>query len=219
MQCLQDLISQYGLPKWLFTDNGTIAKFLPSQCIDHIASFLIYPKSNWFIEHQIKATKTALTTAKASAISIDHLHMTIRSKLIGPHLPFPSEILHNWPDDHLGHPSHTVDYKEVRNFLIAKKAQHKEHHGKRHNACPLPVLFPGQDVLYLSQSNHTSYLKGTITAPVNTPRSYLIEAQGRKYCHTRQHIHPINSDIPASFTGLCTHTLQNPEADLSQETS
>ena len=65
---LQNLISQYGPPKWLFTNNGppfsleALERFLSTQHIDHVTSSLHYPKSNSFIERQ---TKVALITAKA----------------------------------------------------------------------------------------------------------------------------------------------------------
>ena len=121
IQHLKELISQYGPPKWFFIDNESLAKFLSPQCIDHITSSPFYIKSNRCIECQIKTIKTALITIKASRTSIDHLHMTLRSTLIGPHLSSLHEILHNCTDDHPGQPSHPVVYEEVGNYLIAKK--------------------------------------------------------------------------------------------------
>ena len=57
---LHNLISQYGPPKRFFLDNGApfsseaLQKFLASQYVDHITSSPHYPKSNSFIERQIK---------------------------------------------------------------------------------------------------------------------------------------------------------------------
>ena len=62
---LQNLISQYGPPKSLFSDNGpqfsseVFQKFLASWYIDHITLSPHYLKSNGFIERQIKNIKTA----------------------------------------------------------------------------------------------------------------------------------------------------------------
>ena len=56
IQKLQNLISQDGPPRRLFTDNRPpfssedLAKFLLSQCIGHITSLPHYPKSNSFTE-------------------------------------------------------------------------------------------------------------------------------------------------------------------------
>ena len=50
--------------------------------------------------------------------------------------------------------------------------------------------------------------------PTSTLRSYMIEAQGRTYWHTRQHICPINTDVPPLFARPSKHTLQEPEENL-----
>ena len=86
---LQNLISQYGPPKRLYSDNGppfsskAFQKFLTSQYIDHITSSPLYPKSNGFIEWQIKTIKTALATASSSGKSLDDLLLSLRSTPIG----------------------------------------------------------------------------------------------------------------------------------------
>ena len=62
---LQNLISQYGPPKKIFSDDGSpflseaLQMFLASQYIDHITSSPHYPKSNGFLETQIKTIKIA----------------------------------------------------------------------------------------------------------------------------------------------------------------
>ena len=55
-QCLQDLISQYGLSSLIHTDNGPpftsdeLSQLLQCNHIDHITSFPHFPLSNDFIE-------------------------------------------------------------------------------------------------------------------------------------------------------------------------
>ena len=51
-----------------------------------------------------------------------------------------------------------------------------------------------------------SYLEGTIVSHANTPRSYIIKAQGHRYRHNRQHIRPINTDPPSPLSRPYTHT-------------
>ena len=74
---------------------------------------------------------------------------------------------------------------------------------------PYLTLAPGQDVLFLSLVDQMSYLEGTIVSRANTPRSYIIEAQGHRYRHNRQHIKPINTDPPSllarPYTALQSH--------------
>ena len=191
---LQNLISQYGPPKRFFSDNGpsfsskAFQKFLASQYIDHIISSPLYPKSNGFIKQQIKTIKTALATANSSGKSLDDFLLGLRSMPIGLHLPSPREILHNRTQDQPGQPSHPVDFEEVRNYLIVQKSTQKRHYDKRHNFRDLPELYPGQTVLFLSPADTNIYIEGTITGPSSTPHSYTIEAQGRIYCHNREHI-------------------------------
>ena len=82
-----------AVQKVFFPDNGppfsseALQKFLTSQYIDHITSSPHYPKSNGFIERQIKTIKTALDTAKSSGKYLDDLLLSLRSTPIGPHLP------------------------------------------------------------------------------------------------------------------------------------
>ena len=191
---LQNLISQYGPPKRLFSDNGppfsskSFQRFLASQYIDHITSSPLYPKTNSFIKWQIKMIKTALATANSSGKSINDLLLSLRSMPIGPHLPSPREILHNRTQDQPGQPPQPVDFEEVRNYLIAQKSTQKRHYDKRHNIRYLPELYPGQAALFLHPVDTNINIEGAITGPSTTPSSYTIEAQGRTYCHNREHI-------------------------------
>ena len=81
----------------------------------------------------------------------------------------------------------------------------KKHHNCKHNVKPLPKLQPGQPALFVSSTDSESYIEGTITGPTTTPRSYMIEAQGRIYYHTRQHIYLINIDTPIPFSRPSMH--------------
>ena len=97
---LTQLFSQYGMPNTISTDNGPpfnsepFTKFLIEQRVDHITSSLHYPKSNGFIERQVKTMKTALATAAASRKTLDDVLLSLRSTPIGPNPTSPREILH-----------------------------------------------------------------------------------------------------------------------------
>ena len=171
------LFSQYGNPKSLTTDNGPpfssepFAQFMSNQRVEHITSSLHYPKSNGFIERQVKTMKTSLATATTSGKTLDDVLLSLRSTPIRPNLPSPREILHNHTEECPGHPSHPVNYEQVRNYLLDKKATQKEYHDKSHNAKPLPELEPGQKVLFLSPRGKNQYIKGiTTTKSINTQK-------------------------------------------------
>ena len=210
---LEQLISQYGYSFSLSTDNGppfssvTFAKFLTKNKIDHITSLLHYPKSNGYIECQVKTIKTAPATAEASGKTLDKVLLNIRSTPIGSNLPSPQEILHNCTEDRPGKPSQPVNFEQIRNYLIIQKEVQKDNYDQRHQAKPLPELWPGQEVLFLNPAeNKSKYIQGTILSPSSTTRSYKIEANGRIYCHTRQHICRINVITP--FTRPCATQCQ-----------
>ena len=80
----------------------------------------------------------------------------------------------------------------VRNYLITQKISQKENHDKAQSVKTLPELIQGQEVLFLSPADPNQYIEGTIITKAPQPRSYLIESQGTTYCHTFQHICPLN---------------------------
>ena len=122
------LFSQYGTPKCLTTNNGPqftsepFAKFLLNQRVDHIISSPHYPKSNGFIERQVKTIKASLAMATASGKTLDNILLSIRSMPIGSKLPSPREILHNCTEECPGQPSHPINYEQIRNYLLDTKA-------------------------------------------------------------------------------------------------
>ena len=69
---LPGLISQYGLPCLLYTDNSPTcaseehAQFLQHSHIDHVISSPHIPRSNGFTEWQVRTLKTTLSTAQNS---------------------------------------------------------------------------------------------------------------------------------------------------------
>ena len=80
---LTQLFSQYGTPNTISTDNGPpfnsepFTKFLIEQRVDHITSSPHYPKSDGFIERQVKTMKTALATAAASRKTLDDVLLSL----------------------------------------------------------------------------------------------------------------------------------------------
>ena len=191
---LTQLFSQYGTPNTISTDNGPpfnsepFTKFLIEQRVDHITSSLHYPKSNGFIERQVKTMKTALATAATSRKTLDDVLLSLRSTPIGPNLPSPREILHNCMEKRPGQTPHTIDYEEIRNYLLGKKSTQKRYHDQSHSVKPLTELKPGQKILFLSPKDENQYIEGTVTSKASTPKSYYLESEGKQYCHTRQHI-------------------------------
>ena len=127
------LFSQYSTPNTISTNNGPpfnsepFTKFLIEQRVEHITSSPHYPKSNGFIERQVKTMKTALATATASRKTLDDVLLSIRSTPKGPNLPSPREILHK-PHGRKdqGQTPHAVDYEEIRNYFVRQEVNTEE---------------------------------------------------------------------------------------------
>ena len=168
---------------------------MSKEHIEHITSSPLYPRSNGFIECQIKTIKTALSTCQESKQSVEDLLLNIRTQPIGPHLPSPREILHNRTEECPGKPSQPVNMEDIRNYLISKKTTQKENYNKHHNTKTLPDITPVQNILFLSPAEPHQYIEGAITSHASTPRSYIIVSQGRSYHRNCQHIHPLNPII------------------------
>ena len=110
-------------------------------------------------------------------------------------MPSPWGILHNRTFEC---PSkHTIlgNMGRVWNYLLSKKQTQKTHFDKAHGARELPELSLSQEVLFRSPAND-EYIPGTIIDKATKPHSYIIEAQGKQFCRTREHIRPILLNIP-----------------------
>ena len=78
-------------------------------------------------------------------------------------------------------------HEHVCNHLVVKKKSQKQYFDRAHNAKLMTQLDPGQEVLFLSPADQ-SYIPGTIVDMASTPQNYHIEAQGKCYCRTQEHI-------------------------------
>ena len=146
--CLLELISQYGPPSMLYTDNGPpfasdeLAEFLMHHHIEHSTSSPHFPRSNGFIEHQVRTIKTALNTALPAKKPLETVLLDLRSTPIGLNLPLLRKILHNRTIQHPSKPSQPVNMGRVRNFLLSHKQSQCNQFNKAHGAHALLELPP-----------------------------------------------------------------------------
>ena len=162
---LLKLISQYGPPMSLSTDNGPpfasdeLTEFLTHHHIAHHTSSPHFPRSNGFIERQVRTIKTALHTALPAKKSLESVLLDLRSTPIRSNMPAPHEILHNRTIQQPGRPSQLVDMEMIRNFLISKWQAQCDQFNKAHGVRALPELPPGQEVLLRSPASD-EYIPG-----------------------------------------------------------
>ena len=110
-------------------------------------------------------------------------------------MPSPCEILHNRTIQHPDKTSQPVNMERVRNFLLSCKQNQCNQFNKAHGACALSELPPGQEALFRSPSNN-EYIPGTIVDRATVLHSYIIEAQGKRYRRTWEHLQSIHIDLP-----------------------
>ena len=96
--CLLELISEYGPPSTHSMDNGLpftseeLTEFLMHHHIEHSTSFPHFPRSNGFIEWQVRTIKTVLNTALLSKKPLETILLDLQSTPIGPNMPSFQEI-------------------------------------------------------------------------------------------------------------------------------
>ena len=144
--CLLELTSQYGPPSTLSTDNGPpfsseeLTEFLMHHHIEHSTFSPHFPRSNGFIEQQVRTIQTVLNTILPSKKPLETVLPDLWSALIGPNMPSPWEILHNRAFQWLSKPLQPVNMENVRNFLLSHKQNQCNQFNKAHGAHTLPKL-------------------------------------------------------------------------------
>ena len=121
------------------------------------------------------------------------------------------EILYNRTIQHPERPLMPIYMGGIQNHLISKKQAQKQYFNKSHNTKPLPQLNPGQELLFLSPADQSSHTPNIIVDKALTLQSYTIEAQGKKYHRTREHICPIQQDIISKKTIHHLEPQENPK--------
>ena len=153
---LLELISQYGAPSLLFTDNRQpfaseeLANFLQCHQIKHFTSAPHFPRSNEFVEFEVQTLKAVLSTGQDSHKPLKDVLLGLQSTLIGPNIPSPCEILHNRMFQCPGKPSLPDDKESVRNYLLSHRQSQKTYFNKVHSVHDLIQLGSGQEVLFRS---------------------------------------------------------------------
>ena len=110
-------------------------------------------------------------------------------------MPSPWEILHNRTFQCPSKPLTPVNMECICNYLVSKCHSQKQSFNRAHGIRQLQELQPSQEVLLLSPAAD-QYIPGTIINKATVLHSYFVEAQGKRYSRTREHIRPIHLNIP-----------------------
>lgn len=205
---MKQVFSEQGIPQVVRTDNGPqfsskeFRDFATAYGFQHVTSSPHYPRSNGFIESQVKVVKRTL-----EKVSRDHgdpylAMLFLRSTPIDNHLPSPAQLLQNRSfHDTLPKISVGID-EDVTASLQMRQDKQKiayDHHTKA-----LKPLTPGQQVSVLNPSSH-SWQPATVNRVCDEPRSYsLVTAAGseirRNRAQIQTRVEPPSLDQPTMTT-------------------
>ena len=91
--------------------------------------------------------------------------------------------------------------ESVRNYLLSRKQSQKVQIDRAHGVHELQELGPGQEVLFRS-SGEDKYIPGTIIDRATVLSSCIMEAQGKQYHRTREHLRPIHINLSKPVTTM-----------------
>ena len=122
---------------------------------------------------------------------------------VGTNMPSHQEILHNRTFQHSGKPSTWVDMECVYIYWVYKCQLQKQAFNRAHSVRELDDLQSSQEVF---SPTADQYIPGTILEKATAPHSYAIEAQGKRYCRTRDHqAHPLKHPSPCNTMSAANH--------------
>ena len=147
---LRQIFSEQGIPKVVRSDNGphysgqAFQDFARELGFQHVTSSPHYPRSNGFIESQVKSVKAALRKAKTTHSDPDMALRCLRTTPIDHKLPSPAELLLGRAiQDNLPRKIPRDALNEVVTPRLEERQQLQKFYHDR-SARQLPALKPGQ---------------------------------------------------------------------------
>ncbi|XP_032223598.1 uncharacterized protein K02A2.6 [Nematostella vectensis] len=175
IQQMKPIFATHGTPAILISDNGTyyssqeFREFNKAWEIYHVTVSPHHHKSNGKVESAVKIMKRIIIKAKKD-----------RSDLWNQALYKP-EV-----------------QAAVTEQIIQKRKQAKHYHDR--TAKSLPSLVVGQPVRVIvhPQQAHSNWKAGTVVSMATTPRSYVVQVNGRTYRRKRVHLRDAQPDLSAA---------------------
>ena len=189
---LKQIFSEQGIPQIVRTDNGPqfnskeFSEFSSVYGFKHVTSSPHYPRSNGFIESQVKIVKRTLEKV-AKDNSDPHLALLyLRSTPVDSKLPSPAQLLQHrsFMDTLPKIPSKGDDNVLAR--LEDRQHVHKSLYDQHAKA--MEPLRPGQPVSVLDPTSHT-WKPATVRTVCDEPRSYaVVTSAGNEVRRNRAHL-------------------------------
>lgn len=195
---IKPIFATHGTPATLITDNGTnytskeFKDFTKEWDIHHVTSSPHHHQSNGKSEAAVKTTKKIIKKAKKEGQDIWKAILEWRNTITPGMTNSPAQRLMS-RRTRTFLPCATSLYKpEVQTNVeiqVATKRQKAKYYYDK-GAKELPKLIVGQPVMVKvhPQQPKSEWTAGTIKQEASSPRSYIVDVNGRKYKRNRVHL-------------------------------
>ena len=193
IETLKSQFARHGIPEKLRSDNGPqyssreFKDFCNDYQIEHATSSPLYPQSNGEAERAVQTVKRMWKKCKDKHLALLNYRTT---PVIG--LSFsPAQLLmsrrprNKVPAARQILQPKTVDIKAVKQTNAKEKATQQKYYNRKAGQ-DLPVLKPGDPVRMSPLPGTKQWLPATVLEHHSTPRSYVVQYNGRKYRRNRR---------------------------------
>ena len=194
IEVIKSQICRHSIPAELRTDNGPQYsskefEFCNQYGIQHVTSAPAYPQSNREAERAVQTVKRLWSKCEDKQLALlDYRTTPLESCGLSPaqllmgrrprnKLPTMRELLK--PATH--------DTAEVKRRMDEDKKRQKQYHDQLAGG-DLPVLVEGDPVRMAPFPGSKKWLPATVVSHHDSPRSYIVEHNGRKYRRNRRHL-------------------------------
>ncbi|XP_032239683.1 uncharacterized protein K02A2.6 [Nematostella vectensis] len=208
IQQIKPIFATHGTPAVLISDNGTnyssqeFQEFTKAWEIYHVTVSPHHHKSNGKVESAVKIMKKVIIKAKKDGSDLWKSLLEWMEKLTNSRNIQLTSTTTYVPPTRSMLPSNQALYKPevqaaVTEQIIQNRKQAKHYHDR--TAKSLPSLVVGQQIRVKvhPQQAHSNWKAGTAVSMATTPRSYVVQVNGRTYRRNRVHLRDAQPDLAA----------------------
>ena len=188
--------SRHGIPEKLRTDNGPqyssreFTSFCHTYGIEHHTSSPRYPQSNGEAERAVQTVKNLWMKCEDKYLALlDYRTTPLESCKLSPAQLSMCRRPRNKLPTHVSllKPS-AYDLNKVKQAMNEDKETQRYYYDKKAGK-DKPVLVPGDPVRMSPFPGTKNWLPASVVAHHHSPRSYIVEYDGKKYRRNRKHLH------------------------------
>ena len=195
IKALKAQFCRHGIPEKLRTDNGPqyvsaeFAAFCAELQIEHETSSPRYPQSNGEAERAVQTVKGLWKKCKDKQLALlDYRTTPLASCNLSPaQLLMGRRPRNKLPTSRKLLEPRSYNRADVKERFDKEKARQTFYYNKKAGQ-NLPVLEPGDPVRMTPLPGSKQWLPGTVIQHHRTPRSYVIDHNGRRYRRNRRHL-------------------------------